>query len=118
VVEVSTDLPAPALMEALHAVEAEFGRTRRERNAPRPIDLDLIDYRGKVAEAGSPILPHPRMADRAFVLLPLRDIAPHWRHPVTGRSLDQLIGRLPAADRRAARPHGGTLCAAPSRLKA
>jgi 2-amino-4-hydroxy-6-hydroxymethyldihydropteridine diphosphokinase len=64
-----------------------------KRNAPRTLDLDLIDYNGLV-QAGSPELPHPRVAERAFVLLPLREIAPGWRHPGSGRALDELIAAL------------------------
>lgn len=98
VAEVVPDLPPDALLAALHAVEAAFGRARTVPNAARPIDLDLLDYKGEIA-AGGPgraILPHPRMADRAFVLLPLADLAPRWRHPVSGRSVCSLIEALPA----------------------
>jgi 2-amino-4-hydroxy-6-hydroxymethyldihydropteridine diphosphokinase len=90
------------LLNLLHAVETSFGRTRSSvpeiRNAPRTLDLDLIDFDGLVQE-GPPVLPHPRMAARGFVLLPLRDIAPGWRHPESGRTLDALIDALgPEAD--------------------
>lgn len=94
VAAVETGLDAAALLASLHQVEQEFGRVRRERNEARVLDLDLIDYHGVVA-AGPPILPHPRMAERAFVLLPLRDIDPHWQHPVGGRRVEDLIAALP-----------------------
>lgn len=94
VAAVETDLDAASLLAVLHQVEQEFGRVRRERNEARVLDLDLIDYKGMVS-AGSPLLPHPRMAERAFVLLPLRDVAPGWRHPVSGRTVDDLIAALP-----------------------
>lgn len=84
------------LLQLLHGVEAQFGRDRSahaQRNAPRTLDVDLIDYNGRV-QAGPPELPHPRMAERAFVLVPLREIAPAWRHPVMGRSVDDLIAGL------------------------
>ena len=87
VAEVASGLPADALLAELHAVEAEFGRRRTVPNAARPIDLDLLDYHGEIA-AGGPgraTLPHPRMTGRAFVLRPLADVAPDWRHPVTGQ---------------------------------
>lgn len=111
--QVRTDLGPAALMALLHEVETRFGRLRGRRNAPRTVDLDLIDYHGRVAgdvAAGrSPILPHPRARERAFVLLPLREVAPRWRHPGTGESLDRLIAALPRADRGACRPAGGVL---------
>ena len=98
VAEVASDLPADALLAELHAVEAAFGRTRTAPNAARPVDLDLLDFHGEIA-AGGPgraTLPHPRMSDRAFVLFPLADLAPEWRHPVSGRSVRALIEALPA----------------------
>jgi len=61
--------------------------------APRTLDLDLIDYNHRI-EDGDPELPHPRLQDRAFVLIPLRDVAPEWRHPETGRTVDELIADL------------------------
>jgi 2-amino-4-hydroxy-6-hydroxymethyldihydropteridine diphosphokinase len=97
VAEVASDLPADALLAELHAVEAAFGRARTVANAARPIDLDLLDFQGHVA-AGCPgwaTLPHPRMADRAFVLLPLADLAPEWRHPISGIPIRKLIEALP-----------------------
>jgi 2-amino-4-hydroxy-6-hydroxymethyldihydropteridine diphosphokinase len=94
VARVRTALSPAELLHLLHAVEEEFGRVRGERNAPRTLDLDLIDYDGRV-EQGPPELPHPRAASRAFVLLPLCDIAPVWRHPVSGTSVSELIAALP-----------------------
>jgi 2-amino-4-hydroxy-6-hydroxymethyldihydropteridine diphosphokinase len=100
---VETSLAPNALLERLHAVEAEFGRVRRQANAPRTLDLDIVDYAGLVSAPGdSPILPHPRMADRPFVLLPLAEIAPDWRHPITGTAIAELIARL--LDPQAATP--------------
>jgi 2-amino-4-hydroxy-6-hydroxymethyldihydropteridine diphosphokinase len=109
VAEVATDLGADDLLVRLHAVEAELGRARSVANAARAIDLDLLDFRGKIAPGGPgrAILPHPRMAERGFVLRPLADLAPLWRHPVTGASMaallaglgpDQQTERLPSAD--------------------
>lgn len=97
VAEISADMPADRLLAELHAVEEEFGRVRGARNAPRIIDLDLLDYRGEIA-AGGPgkaSLPHPRMTGRAFVLRPLADVAPQWRHPVSGASIQALVAALP-----------------------
>ncbi len=94
VAEVATDLQPAALLETLHAVEEAFGRVRSVPNAARFIDLDLIDFRGRIA-SGRPVLPHPRMAERAFVLRPLADLAPGWRHPISGRSIAALLAALP-----------------------
>ena len=67
------------------------------KNAPRTLDIDLIDYDGLV-QTGPPVLPHPRMDQRAFVLIPLREVAPEWKHPVSGRTISVLIAMLgPAA---------------------
>ena len=96
VVEVETSLGPEALLSLLHEVEAAFGRVRRELNAPRTLDLDLIAYGAAVREEGPPpLLPHPRMADRAFVLLPLAEIRPDWRHPVLRRTAAELAANLP-----------------------
>jgi 2-amino-4-hydroxy-6-hydroxymethyldihydropteridine diphosphokinase len=98
VAEISTDLPPDRLLAELHAMEEEFGRVRSIPNAPRIIDLDLLDYCGEIA-AGGPgkaTLPHPRMTGRAFVLRPLADVAPDWHHPVSGTSIQVLVAALPA----------------------
>lgn len=85
-----------ALLAALHAIEARFGRRRAEVNAARTLDLDLIDLDGLMREAPDPVLPHPRAHLRAFVLLPLLDVAPDWVHPGgagTARSLLDTVDR-------------------------
>lgn len=93
-VEVETALDAPSLLAALHVIEADFGRRRGAINAARVLDLDLLDFHGIVRDA-DPVLPHPRLAERAFVLLPMRDVAPGWIHPVSGLGIDALIDALP-----------------------
>jgi len=93
VVEVRTALAPGDLLSRLHRIEQSFGRERGEPNAPRTLDLDIIDYDGRV-EAGPPRLPHPRIEQREFVLVPLRDIAPDWHHPVSHRSVGELIDVL------------------------
>lgn len=109
-------MPPEALLDVLHRIEALFGRVRRERWAPRPLDLDLLDFRGVAipgsggvsGQAGSPIaLPHPGISGRGFVLLPLRDVAPGWRHPVTGESVERLIAALPPGERAGIRRIAG-----------
>jgi len=94
---VRAKLPPRDLLALLHKIEAEFGRERREVNGARSLDIDLLAYDGKVRAGGDgePILPHPRMTQRAFVLLPLREVAPRWRHPITGESVKRLIAMLP-----------------------
>lgn len=94
VATVETELSPPDVMATLHATEEAFGRKRSVKNAPRTLDLDLIDYNGRV-ESGPPILPHPAISERAFVLMPLADIAPRWRHPVSGKMVKDLISSLP-----------------------
>jgi 2-amino-4-hydroxy-6-hydroxymethyldihydropteridine diphosphokinase len=96
VARVSTDLAPADLLAVLHRIEDRFGRMRAARNEARVIDLDLIDYGGVVTgpDGEGLVLPHPRAHLRGFVLLPLRDVAPDWRHPVTGDSIDALIGDL------------------------
>ena len=97
VAEIATDLPADALLARMHEVEDAFGRVRTMPNAARLIDLDLIDFNGEIATGGPgrAILPHPRMENRAFVLMPLADLAPDWRHPRTGTSIQALLAALP-----------------------
>jgi 2-amino-4-hydroxy-6-hydroxymethyldihydropteridine diphosphokinase len=94
VVAVRTSLSPVELLAELHRIEAHFGRRRGEANAPRTLDLDLIDYDGRV-EGGPPELPHPRMHQRAFVLCPLAEIAPGWCHPVSGLTVAELVASLP-----------------------
>jgi 2-amino-4-hydroxy-6-hydroxymethyldihydropteridine diphosphokinase len=98
VARIVTPLAPQSLIARLHEVERKFGRARGERNAPRTLDLDLLDYDGRI-EGGPPTLPHPRIAARGFVLVPLRDVAPDWKHPISGLGVDALIAALPVAER-------------------
>lgn len=119
-----TTLGPSALLAHLHAVERGMGRVRRTRWAARTLDLDLLAMGNRVVpdertlrawmelpleaqkkEAPSGlVLPHPRLHERAFVLVPLADVAPDWRHPVLGLGVAEMLRRLPASAREAIRP--------------
>jgi 2-amino-4-hydroxy-6-hydroxymethyldihydropteridine diphosphokinase len=102
VIEVATDLGPDELLATLHEVEQAFGRVRTVANAARMIDLDLLDFCGEIAPEGPgrATLPHPRLAERGFVLRPLADLAPDWRHPVTGQPIQALLAALPFGEGR------------------
>jgi len=90
-----TSLQPVALLELLLAIETDFGRVRSHVNAPRPLDLDLLAHGDTVLTGERLTLPHPLMARRRFVLQPLAEIAPHWRHPVTGLTCLEMLAVLP-----------------------
>jgi 2-amino-4-hydroxy-6-hydroxymethyldihydropteridine diphosphokinase len=90
VVLARTALEPDAALRALHGIESAFGRDRGAANAPRTLDLDLIAL-GRTVLKGPPIvLPHPRAAERLFVMGPLAEIAPEWTHPVSGETAEKL----------------------------
>jgi 2-amino-4-hydroxy-6-hydroxymethyldihydropteridine diphosphokinase len=95
VVAVATELPPEALLARLLALETRFARARGDRNAARSLDLDLLDYDGHQWATATLVLPHPRLHERRFVLIPLGDIAPDWRHPALGMTAAELVARLP-----------------------
>ena len=125
-----------ALLAALNALEARLGRTRGTRWEARIIDLDLIALGDAVrpdaathaawvalpmgrASTETPdqlILPHPRMAERSFVLVPMCDVAPEWRHPLAGLSVREMLAARPASERSAIVPVPWPGAAAPSPL--
>ncbi|MCI2395828.1 2-amino-4-hydroxy-6-hydroxymethyldihydropteridine diphosphokinase [Aliiroseovarius sediminis] len=124
-IEVQTDLLPHDLLQFLHETEVRFGRERPSRWAPRTLDMDLIacgdvvlpdrallqhwmdmplEDQKKLAPEQL-ILPHPRVQDRAFVLIPLADIAPDWRHPIIGKTVREMVAALPDAEKKGVQPY-------------
>jgi 2-amino-4-hydroxy-6-hydroxymethyldihydropteridine diphosphokinase len=121
---IEADWTPEAALAACHRVEAALGRVRKHRWGSRTLDIDLIAMGDRVLPDASAqsrwralsvedqqretperlILPHPRLQDRAFVLVPLADVAPDWVHPLTGRSVAEMLAALPQPDRDAVRP--------------
>ncbi len=87
---VETELEPEEVLAALLEIETAFGRRRSVPNAPRTLDLDLIAYGRRVIDEPDLVLPHPRAAERLFVMGPLAEIAPDWRHPITGERASDL----------------------------
>jgi len=98
------------LLEAVKSVEHRVGRTPTFRNGPREIDVDILDFAGVTRRTPDPVLPHPRLESRRFALAPLAEIAPQWRHPVSGCTAKELLAQLPRTPRvrRIPRPKSET----------
>lgn len=116
---VTSDLDPQGILDALHHIEARFGRARKQRWGQRTLDLDLVALGDQILPnretqdhwralpigeqaRTSPerlVVPHPRLQDRGFVLVPLADVAPAWIHPILNRSVLQMLDDLPDADR-------------------
>lgn len=94
VVALRTDLTTHALLRALLDLEERLGRVRDVRWGPRNIDLDLLAHGDVNVDDPVATVPHPRLHHRAFVLVPLAEVSPAWRHPVTGASVEELLARL------------------------
>ena len=86
---------AKELLDAVKKIERRGGRTPTFEGGPREIDVDVLDLGGMIRKDRPPILPHPRLAQRRFVLAPLTEIAPRWRHPVLGKTAAELLRELP-----------------------
>ena len=96
---IETALSADALIRKLQMIERQAGRKRRKRWGPRALDLDIIDYKGEIrmlrqAHSKSLTLPHPEIAARNFVLRPIAEIAPRWKHPLTHQTAQSMIHKL------------------------
>lgn len=91
VVSVGTRRGPMEVLQALLAIERHYGRVRKTRWEPRCLDLDLIDYGGLIMDTEVLSLPHPRLHERGFVLRPLMDLDPAWRHPDTGIGVAELL---------------------------
>jgi 2-amino-4-hydroxy-6-hydroxymethyldihydropteridine diphosphokinase len=92
---VETSLQALPLLRRLKEIEAAAGKKVLVRRGPRTLDLDLWDYEGQVMDSPELSLPHPRIAQRPFVLIPLAEVAPQWRHPLNGLSAAEMLQLLP-----------------------
>lgn len=99
VVRASTGLGPEALLDRILRVEREMGRTRTFRNAPRVIDIDLLAYGDAVVDLPYLKVPHPGIPTRGFVLHPLAEAAPDWRHPTLGKTARELLEAAPALER-------------------
>jgi len=92
---VETELNPHELLSELVKIENQAGRTRREVNAARTLDLDILSYNNEVINDAHLTLPHPQMHLRAFVIYPLQEIVPNWIHPTLNKSLDEMIATMP-----------------------
>lgn len=90
----STQLSVDELLLATKSIERELGRRPSFRNAPRPIDIDILFYDSVCMESEHLTIPHPRFSERAFVLVPLAEIAPTFSDPRTGKSMQELLAEV------------------------
>jgi len=93
-------LTPQALLDMLLQTEAKFGRVRRERWGARTLDLDLLLFDDVILSTPNLQIPHPRMAERAFVLVPLAEIAPHWVEPISGNAIATLVQTVDCSEVR------------------
>ncbi|MFN3322345.1 MAG: 2-amino-4-hydroxy-6-hydroxymethyldihydropteridine diphosphokinase [Bryobacteraceae bacterium] len=94
VIEAETELMPMQLLSKIVAIEKEMGRTRKVAKGPRPIDIDVLFFGRFVIDTPQLCVPHPRLDQRRFVLAPMAELAPDFRHPVMRKSMRELLGRL------------------------
>ncbi|MDQ6813232.1 MAG: 2-amino-4-hydroxy-6-hydroxymethyldihydropteridine diphosphokinase [Bacteroidota bacterium] len=95
VLSISSTLDPYDLLLQLLSIELELGRKRREKMGPRVIDIDILLYADQIISQADLIVPHPRMAERRFVLIPLNEIAPNFMHPVLHKTINELLKACP-----------------------
>ena len=102
IIKIKTSLLPLELLQICNSIELKLGRVRSKKNAPRTCDIDIIDYDNKILNEKNSklILPHPRMNERNFVLLPLYEIDKSWKHPKSKTNIVNLINSLPVEDLR------------------
>jgi 2-amino-4-hydroxy-6-hydroxymethyldihydropteridine diphosphokinase len=93
-----TAVPPEELLLWLQKIESQMGRGEGKRWGPRLIDLDILLYDSLVFSSSRLVIPHPRMHQRSFVLLPLAEVVPQWRHPILGKGISQLAEELPLGE--------------------
>jgi 2-amino-4-hydroxy-6-hydroxymethyldihydropteridine diphosphokinase len=91
---IQTRLAPLELLTLTKGIEAKLGRTKDKPNAPRPIDIDILFYGDQIIKNRQLTIPHPRLTERAFVLVPLAEIAPKLIHPVSGKTTEKLLSEL------------------------
>lgn len=101
VVRLVTSLNPRALLTLCQAIEDSMARDRSKEvpMGPRPIDLDILSFGDQILEEKDLVLPHPRLAERAFVLEPLRELAPEFVHPATGQTIEEMLAALPSGQK-------------------